>query len=240
MTHGGAAADEFAIRYYRWALEDFRREIAQDFPLLRPIKDSLAIRLTGHMQSLDAGERGRLATALVKRAHKRAVELTGDPWGAEEGPLVERYRTISRIPRPEEEAYRRALFDDPQSLKLNRGALLAHVKRALAPVLGEGAPFSTEHEWRYAMPIGAWTLSTFVDVGGSTHQLSYGHAIHSGDRRILKEGISVLSWLGIGGAHTQWNQLTSADIESGAAALSRVCRHFVDVGPELLAGVPGA
>lgn len=30
--------EEFSVRYYYWALEDFKREIEQDFPFLREFK----------------------------------------------------------------------------------------------------------------------------------------------------------------------------------------------------------
>jgi hypothetical protein len=101
-------------------------------------------------------------------------------------------------------------------------ALLFVVTLALparATAMSEGEPFSTTHEWKYTTRVGEWVFSTFIDVGGSTHQLAYQQAIHSAGQQLLKEGISVLSWLGVGGGHTQWNQLTGADIDSAAASL---------------------
>jgi hypothetical protein len=40
-------ADEFAVRFYRWALDDARREVTDDFPLLRTVKSGLVMRAVG-------------------------------------------------------------------------------------------------------------------------------------------------------------------------------------------------
>jgi hypothetical protein len=73
------AKDEFAVRYYRWAREDFRREIGQGFPLLGSIKGTAALRLLAAMESLGPDEQVRFADALVKRFHPRATELLNEP-----------------------------------------------------------------------------------------------------------------------------------------------------------------
>ncbi|MBI4735962.1 MAG: hypothetical protein HY766_07865 [candidate division NC10 bacterium] len=80
MAHPGTAADEFAVRYYRWSLEDCRREIREDFPLLRTVKSSLAIRALAYLESFPGDDRLRVATGLVRRCHRKALEITGESW----------------------------------------------------------------------------------------------------------------------------------------------------------------
>ncbi len=230
-------ADEFAVRYYHWALDDARREIRENFPLLRAVKSGLVMRAIAYFESLGHDERLRAALALVKRSHRRAVELTGDSWGADEEAVDRDYQSAARIPRPTEDSYRRALLDEPGKLKIARGRLMSAVKAELASVLGEGEPFSTRHEWRYDTSLGPWTLVTLIDVGGSVHQLSYSHALHASVSRPLREGVSLCGWLGIGGGHTTWNRLTPADTAAAARSLARVCAHFVQAAPALVAGL---
>jgi hypothetical protein len=230
-------ADEFAIRYYRWAIVDSQREADNDFPLIGAIRGTLAVRAVAFLRSLDIVERRRAAEALVKRVHRRAVELTGDTWSAADTAFDERYRASIRAPQMADTHAHPAVADGSPASSVNRRQLLVAVKEALAPVLGPGEPFSTKHEWRYATPFDRWTLVTLIDVGGSTHQLSYSQSIQSAPHRYVKEGISVLSWLGLGGAQTQWNQLTGFDVDSAAGALSRVCSHFVNAAPGLLHGL---
>ena len=237
MAHPGTAADEFAVRYYRWSLEDCRRETRENFPLLRTVKSSLAIRALAHLESFTGDDRLRVATALVRRCHRKALEITGESWSAHDEEIQQAYMRAARIPRPEEEWYRQALLHDPDKLTLNRGGFLAAVKEQLTPVLGSGEPFSTTHEWRYDTPIGPWTLVTFVDVGGTAHQLAYDQRIRGVGPRPLKEGISVCGWLGIGGGHTQWSQLTEADTQAAARDLARICAHFLRAAPDLVAGL---
>ena len=240
MAPPAPATDEFAVRYYRWALDDFRREIRENFPLLRTVKESLAIRLVGYMESLSVEERLELATALVKRNHRKALEITGDVWATAEEELVRTYRDVARIPRPEEAEWQRALLSGSDRFNVNRGRFLVAVKDELAPVLGSGGePFSTKDEWRYRTPIGPWSIETYIDVGGRA-PLGYFHSIRAGEPRPLREGVSLLGWLGIGGGHTLWSQLTEADTPSAAKSLSRICAHFVQAAPGLLAGLSPA
>ena len=82
MAHAGTAADEFAVRYYRWSLEDCRREIREDFLLLRTVKSSLVIRALAYLESFPGDDRLRVATALVRRCHRKALEITGESWTA--------------------------------------------------------------------------------------------------------------------------------------------------------------
>jgi len=97
------------VRYYRWALDDARREVQEGFPLLRGVKSTLVIRALGFLESFAEVERPRVATSLVKRSHRRAVGLTADSWGPEEEQVNRDYQDAMRILRPEEEWYRQAL-----------------------------------------------------------------------------------------------------------------------------------
>ncbi|MBI2002395.1 MAG: hypothetical protein HYS69_14645 [candidate division NC10 bacterium] len=113
MAHPGTAADEFAVRYYRWSLEDCRREIREDFPLLRTVKSNLAIRALAYLESFPGDDRLRVATGLVRRCHRKALEITGESWTAHDEAIHQDYVRAARILRPEEEWYRQALLYDP-------------------------------------------------------------------------------------------------------------------------------
>jgi hypothetical protein len=234
-----AVVDEFRVRYYRWALGDARRELGEEWPLLRGVKSALVIRTLAHLASLPADRRPLVMTALVKRFHRRAVELTGDSWGADEEAIARDYLEATRIPRPEEEGYRQALLHEPGRLTIARSRFLAAVRGDLAPVLGVGAAFASERDWRYDTPIGPWTLVTLVDVGGRHHQLSYTQTIRSRHPRPLGEHLSICAWLGVGG-QTAWDQITEADTAGAARGLARICAHFLEALPALLDGLSPA
>ena len=226
------------MRYYRWALDDARREVEANFPLLRNVKSSLPMRAVAFFESMPGPERLAAMTALVKRNHRRGVALTGDSWhDADEERIDQDYRNAARISPPEEEWYRHAMLHDHAKLKLDRRRFLAAVKAELVPILGPGQPFSTAHEWRYETPIGPWALVTFIDVGGSVHQLAYTQTIRVDPAHVLKEGLSICGWLGIGGGHTVWNRLTEADTAAAARSLTSVCAHFLSAARELVTGL---
>src|SRR2546428_355874 len=128
-----SASDEFAVRYYRWALDDARREVQADFPLLRTVRSALPIRAVAYLEPFSETERLAKMTSLVKRSHRRAVSLTGDSWGAEDERVDEHYRDAARVRRPEEEWRYDAMLHDPAKLKINRRRFLAAVKAELDP-----------------------------------------------------------------------------------------------------------
>jgi hypothetical protein len=231
-----AVVDEFRVRYYRWARDDARRELGEAWPLLRGVKSTLVIRALARLASLPADRRPLVVTALVKRFHRRAVELTGDTWDADEETIARDHVEAMRILQPEEEGYRQALLHAPGRLRIDRVGFLASVRRELAPVLGDGAAFASKHDWRYETPIGPWTLVTLVDVGGRYHQLSYSQTIRARHPRPLAEHLSICAWLGLGG-QTAWDQITEAETPGAAQALARICAHFLEAAPPLLDGL---
>ncbi len=230
------AADEFAVRYYRWALDDAVREVREGFPLVRAVTAGLAIRAVAHLESFTGDRRLAVAAALVKRGHRRGVELAGDSWGPAEDQIGQDYVQAVRIARPEEEVYRRALLSDPGTLTIERSRFLQAIRGELGPILGSGEPFSTPHEWRYDTPLGPWTLVTLVDVGGRQHQLAYTQTIRATIAHPLREGISLWQWLGLGG-QTMWNQLVEGNTPAAARSLARICAHFLRAAPSLVAGL---
>src|SRR5882672_2399524 len=85
------AQDAFAVRFYRWSLGDFAREIIQDFPLLRAIPSGWVWRFLDWIGSLPREQQDQLTVALVKRFHARAVELTGEKVTPEEETWIRQY-----------------------------------------------------------------------------------------------------------------------------------------------------
>ena len=69
---------DFNVRYYHWALQDFRREIQHDFPFLRGFKTGSAFEIVEMMSKMSSREKLLLASALVKRFHKDGVQAAGD------------------------------------------------------------------------------------------------------------------------------------------------------------------
>lgn len=73
-----AARAEFNLRYYRWALQDFKREIDQGFPWLKGFKTGSPAEVLKLLTARNRDEQMTMANALVKRFHKDAVEAAGD------------------------------------------------------------------------------------------------------------------------------------------------------------------
>jgi hypothetical protein len=231
------AKDEFAVRYYQWAMEDFSREMREGLPLLRKIKGSASLRLVTLMESLGQDEQLLLSSGLVKRFHRRATELLNEPLTAEEDRLCQDYASSIVTPVPAEgETERRIRAGIAR--RVNRDRLAALSKKELEPILGNPSDVWRPREWWYETPIDGWNVRTNVHTyGGYSYQLNYHHRIHpSGSVYELENWISVLSWLGIT-SMTNWDLLTDQDMSQAARTLALVCSHFIQAAPSLLEGI---
>jgi hypothetical protein len=234
MTDAGES-ERLAVRYYQWALGDMEREIREDFPLLRPIKGSLAMRFVAFMERLPAGDRDAHGVTLVKRFHQQARQALGHSWDAADEARVTRYRQSVHVETPAEAPYMRNLLANPRSLKVDRDALLKAAAANLAGSLGDtGRPSLSKRDSWFETPLGDWRLITEIDVGGTVHQLSYLQRLQRPNGPFALDFVSVLAWLGIGG-QTYWDRVTDADIPKAAASLARACEHFARAAPGLLA-----
>lgn len=231
------AKDEFAVRYYQWAMEDFRREMREGFPLLRKIKGSASLRLVTLMQSLGQDEQILLSSGLVKRFHRRATNLLKEPLTAQEDSLCQGYVASIITPIPAKGEIERRIRAGI-ARRVNRSRLAALCKKDLQPILGNPSDVWGPRECWYETPIDGWNVCTNVHTyGGNFYQLNYHHRIHpSGSVYELENGISVLAWLGIT-SMTNWDLLTDQDMSQAARTLALVCSHFIQAVPSLLKGI---
>jgi hypothetical protein len=84
---------------------------------------------------------------------------------------------------------------------------------------------------------------TWIDTGGRL-QLRYDHEIVPYDAivsgRVTKYPLfrlSLVSWLGISGGETTWDDLGDEDAEPVAKLLAKLISHFMNVAPKLLEGL---
>jgi hypothetical protein len=72
-------------RFYEWALNDFLKEIAEDFPFLRRVAWSIPIKVIAIMRSLPLEARHQLASTLVRTHRVRiTAEAVATTWTADD------------------------------------------------------------------------------------------------------------------------------------------------------------
>jgi hypothetical protein len=226
---------KFQERYYRWALQDWEREIAEDFPLLRSIRDNnarLAIRL---MIGIKSNQRLLLAKALTKRFRKPILAQWGDTFTEEDKRFEKLFMDELSQGSSLEPTYPNVI--SPEPLKLKREQLKHCLVRALSPALGENyEDWGNWKVWKYSTIIGAWQVITYFDIGGRFHQLSYAHEIMSPEQVYLARSISILGWFGIS-SQVMLQGLDDSDAKPTATALAKIIKHFMNVAPKLLEGL---
>jgi len=96
MTFNEAQA-EFAVRYYRWAREEFRSEVEHRFPLLTKLNTRTSKACLHLMGRLAVNDQLNFAAALVKRFHKQAVQLAGESLSSEETNMIHSHPIRGKI-----------------------------------------------------------------------------------------------------------------------------------------------
>jgi hypothetical protein len=220
------AKEVFQSRFYGWALDDMRREIAEEFRLIRMVKGRVAIRTIHYFQNLLLSDQLELFEAMLKRFHKPnsltsqenavlarkdeallrsvpiEVELEGEPYGEE------------RIPR------------------MNRSRFAALANKELSSVLGPEVTRSGVVA-TYRTTIEPWILSTVVSYGSPPYYFQH---IELPQRKPLMQHVSVLLWLGIS-SQTTWDVARLGDEKETASSIATLCAHFLAAAPRLLSGL---
>lgn len=207
---------EFALAYYRFGLDEWKVELASDLSRLRRIRGSFADRALSVFGELDAEARRSLATGLVHRGHRLAVERLGlelGPGEAEalrlwdEGLLAENGVAGSALPVPS---------------RLRKAQLAKNIRSRLAP-FGEVEEMGSTLSWRHRAQHGRFTVLTYVDLAGRVWDLAYHHNVLLGETRIHRFA-SLFTWLGIG--PTKWSLGSQEDGIRAAEVLEELCQHF--------------
>jgi hypothetical protein len=223
------AQDKFALNFYRWAQAEFAREIAEEFPVIRRIQHPMPLEFLTKMQTLAQSARQLLASALLKRAHSRAVQLSGEVISAEEAQLLESwYRPVvisTGIGRGTE-----------RKASLNRQSFRKLLRHELDTIPGRRTPILEPGELRYCCSVGIVDVETSIMTGSKGYDLCYVHNVLIGQQVYLAQFTSVLCWLGVFG-QTMWSNLSDADAPRAAKMVTELCSRFIAAIPALIDGM---
>jgi hypothetical protein len=232
--------DEFAVRYYLWAQEEFRLEIEHDFPLLRRIPAIPAKTCLKLMSQMSLSEKQFFAQTMVRRFHagsrllgeaQTSLSLGESP---EEQELISLYRVSLRDVGLEVMLTQERKDAPPNVSRRKRKARL---REMLGPILGEEESALKEAPvWYYSSEILGFNVRTCLDVVGGHRSISYNHGIYIQSHEIFFGDISILSWLGMTSG-TAFNPISEVELEPTVQVLADVCQRFLDVAPKLLKGI---
>ena len=218
----------FALRFFRWSEQDWKREVSDRLRVLRSIQGMTAQAVVALLESLSPVQQEAMASALLTRGHRATLEALGRPTTPDQRRLLERRDAVSLIP----------------SLALMHGGadrrrLRELIKNRVSPIIGVRDDASGPRgSLRYVRRFDGFRVQTTIDTGGSTFQMCYDHSIlGNGERQYLLRRTSVLSWLGVS-AQTNWDALKSGDEPEAVDSLAHACDHFMKAMGGLLEGLP--
>lgn len=243
--------DEFAVRFYKWSLDDTQRELGEGFPLLRRVKGASALGLIDYIESLPAEQRGQFVVALVKRVHLKALEITGDHLTGDENELINQYLSshMNFVGKYFNEYGVQRYKPGIRGKSLDKKKLAALITDKLRPVCGEVHSRYQKYEWLHRTTCEGWFIDTLVEVLNWNPQIKYYHYIVSPVEEAEYIKREALDWSGIylrlgvtpkllmGFFPVEWDMLLPGDEEQTAEVLAELCSHFMNAAPTLLAGL---
>jgi hypothetical protein len=228
--------NRFSMRYYRWALEDARREVREDFSLMRKVKQSNLNSLLNWLELYSLKEQMEYFTAMIKHSHHKAASVAGATVSPQEEALIQKSRIIWMSPtKVRTDILQQKVVGTWRRCNQKKIALL--VRKHAEPMLGKDVESSGTHGCRYQTDVPGFIIYTCINFGGRSADISYYQLITTPSGEKVKHSISLLAWLGIG--ETVWTDLTEADIEPAAEAVVEICRHFLNAARSLLTKLDG-
>jgi hypothetical protein len=213
-------ADWFEIRYYRWGLDQALRDSREGFPRLRLVNGAVATANYRYLAGLGDDEREALIRAMAKRFHPRAVELEGESMLQAEERLLDRKDTaiwtMGNLSRPIG----------------TRGARAGGIRkgiRAVSARIGERLEESKSSE-RFEQRSAGWSVRTVVVYSSNP---SYIQFVLGANEKYLRDGISILSWLGVAG-QSAWDLAFEGQEANTSASMVRAATYFLDAAQGLL------
>jgi len=221
------ARELFALRFYKWSVTDARRQIENDFPLLREIKNDYNYRFLAFMQSLGSdNERLKYQLARLRVRNPDGAKLADEEVSEDDKKLVcEMHDKIPMLLPPEHIV--------KAARKINRSVLRKKLKAEIAQNLGSLVRPTGATEWDFITPVLGWAVETNVETGGS-FQVQYSHIIRWGGEEKPGKGTWIAEW-GCGPT-ARWDDLATSEDEI-VASFSAYCSHFLRALPELLDGL---
>jgi hypothetical protein len=214
---------EFAIRCYRWSLEQWRLEVESDLLMFRSMGDVVPIRVLTDLPrdrclaiGLALANQSEGARLLGERASKEDETL--QRWYAGQY-LAESWAWVCQESRPKL---------SPQAKR----KLWELVREAVEPVLGNKPERVEVAAWRYKTVVGRWNIFTTISIGaGPGWHLSYEHDLY---RELpVARMLSILSCMSLF-QMTQWRLESADDLSAAARGLAVACGRFLHAEPSVL------
>lgn len=237
---------EFYRRYYFWCLEEWKYELKENLLRLKETEIWFSKEVVSILNEIPSDEVWNLCKALVKRFFADKLVFWKESFTEQDQKYVQIYfdmldkkkgGNIANYSSKEEflgDLKGRILQKTPRKVVRKK------VVESLYTVLGDISEKHGTVEWVYETEIGPWKLYTWIDTGGRSRQLGYNHSImHTVTDRLI-ENTSFLSWLGICGGETMWNNITNDNIDQVVSSLTNLVAHFVNAAPKLLEGIKPA
>lgn len=220
------AKRRFSINYYSWSKAELQKEFESDFPFLKTISSCKSA--VEFFRQLSDGQQLVAISAFSKRGHADVVGPIEEAATKEEVELLRNYLAFRR------QAIVRASDDDMKDRRgFDRVAFTRNVEAEVGPILGRLIEKGGQLYRRYSREFETFSVETTVHTGGRAPQLQYEHKLLAPEG-IIREHISILSWLGIIWGPTHWRRVGDDTSEAVIEACKSVCSIFINAAPKLV------
>jgi len=242
-----AVRREFAGRYHQWKFRDARRELDQDFPLLRTVRNPSVYRFLEMTEPMPKEERWQLMKALVKRFHNAGLAHVPETITPADQHLIKRYleydfgdiapgvRAKLHFVRGRGQKHLRTQGENLNLATVDRTGIQRAIIARLKGICGETLGQYSGADAYFQKRIGSWTMRTEFGTRSRFRHIDYSHRLISPGGMIVAQGMSLLQWLGIAG-ETTWQLQGESEIQDAVDALGTMCMHFLSEASHFLQG----
>jgi hypothetical protein len=217
----------FSINYYSWAKEALQGEMEADFPLLKTIPSCRPV--IEYFRQLSDQQQLVAISVFSKRGHAEAASLLGEVTTDEEATLLRSYLVfMNRATVQAGDDYSKQM-----TRVFDRDKFTRTLDLEVSPILGTLIEKGGRSYRRFARNLGVASVETIMDTGGRIHQLQYEHKLLITEG-LVRDHVSILSWLGIIAGPTYWKYLNDDTIGSVTEAFKEICSAFIKAVPALL------
>lgn len=230
---------ELAVRLYHWATQEYARQREHNYPVLRVLRNRRVDAFLGLVEPLTVEQESLLATALLKRAHPKALRHLGQMATEQERALADRFFVlyVHAIEQATPKAETVALME--------RRKLVSGAVRVLKPLLGRPTERDV-YDIHFDTRVGDWGLSTIVGSGRASVNCEWMLVRSDHDMTRFSVGgpdpmghdasFDYTSLLGVG-RQTAWESVAEDVLEAALAGLEAVCSHLAHELPPLMDGL---
>jgi hypothetical protein len=234
---------EMNIRLYRWALQDFQREVHEGYTLLKTVQHQVIIKYLTFVIQMSIDEQLEMAETFVKCQYPQTIKVLGQDISAADRARREQYfraiRTIDVTDAFTAPAAPWLLPPDERGTKVKRSKMAQSVLNAVSTEVGMLPEKIGGNVWLYRYSYQDCTLEMHLDFSATwAEPIRCHHLVRHTNYPFVLWNVSRFSVPSLYGVHTlAYNVECEYEVARAAMSMAAFSRHTWNAAPVWFEGI---